>query len=114
MVIPVVSDSIEHVIESSRDARSVNGLSSTLSEPQQLQAEDSNRQHNNSIIHQSLRWSNPGSISPLRAALEAVSQEESQLDWRVHSRILQCQSRPPQRLAESNHKSSKMIKSYNW
>ncbi|KAN0022975.1 hypothetical protein ACTFIU_009058 [Dictyostelium citrinum] len=96
MVIPVVSDSIEHVIESSRDARSVNGLSSTLSEPQQLQAEDSNRQHNNSLVHQSPRLSNPGSISPLRTTLEAVSQEKSQLDWRAHSRILQCQSRPPQ------------------
>ncbi|KAN0025787.1 hypothetical protein ACTFIU_000050 [Dictyostelium citrinum] len=45
--------------------------------------------------HQSPWWSNPGSISPLRTALEAVSQEESQLDWRAHSRI-QCQSRPPQ------------------
>ncbi|KAN0025492.1 hypothetical protein ACTFIU_003753 [Dictyostelium citrinum] len=88
MVIAVVSDPIEHVIESSRDARSVNGLSSTLSEPQQVQAEDSNRQYNNSLVHQSSRWSNPGSIT--------VSQEESQLDWRVHSRILQCQSRPPQ------------------
>ncbi|KAN0033193.1 hypothetical protein ACTFIV_005204 [Dictyostelium citrinum] len=39
-------------------------------------------------------WSNPRSISPLRTTLEAVSQEESQLDWRPHSRILQCQSRP--------------------
>ncbi|KAN0022952.1 hypothetical protein ACTFIU_009035 [Dictyostelium citrinum] len=96
MVIPMVNDSIEHVIESSRDARSVNGLSSTLSESQQLQAEDSNRQHNNSLVHQSPRWSYPGSISPLRTTLEAMSQEESQLDWRAHSRILQCQSRPPQ------------------
>ncbi|KAN0018573.1 hypothetical protein ACTFIU_011191 [Dictyostelium citrinum] len=92
----MVSDSIKHVIESSRDARSVNGLPSTLSESQQLQAEDSNRQHNNSLVHQSPRWSNPGSISPLRTTLEAVSQEESQLDWRAHSRILQCQSGPPQ------------------
>ncbi|KAN0025783.1 hypothetical protein ACTFIU_000046 [Dictyostelium citrinum] len=50
--------------------------------------EDSNRQQP--------RWSNPGSISPLRTALEAVSQEESQLDWRAHHRILQCQCRPPQ------------------
>ncbi|KAN0023497.1 hypothetical protein ACTFIV_007883 [Dictyostelium citrinum] len=96
MVIPVVNDPIEHVIKSSRDARSVNGLSSTMSESQQLQTEDSNRQHNNPFVHQSPRWSNPRSISPLRTALEAVSQEESQLDWRAHSRILQCQSRPPQ------------------
>ncbi|KAN0015733.1 hypothetical protein ACTFIU_005680 [Dictyostelium citrinum] len=128
MVIPVVSDSIKHVIESSRDARSVNGLPSTLSEsPQlasqegsvqshstsvrsnsdgsvnglpstlsespQLQAEDSTRQHNNSLVYQSPRWSNPGFISPLRTTLEAVSQEESQLDWRALSRVLQCQSR---------------------
>ncbi|KAN0015758.1 hypothetical protein ACTFIU_005705 [Dictyostelium citrinum] len=28
---------------------------------------------------------------------KTMSQEESQLDWRAHSRILQCQSRPPQR-----------------
>ncbi|KAN0025784.1 hypothetical protein ACTFIU_000047 [Dictyostelium citrinum] len=96
LVIPVVSHSIEHVIESSRDARSVNGLPSTLTEPQQLQAEDSNLQHNNPFVHQWPRWSNPGSISPIRAALEAVSQEESQLDWRAHHRILQCQCRPPQ------------------
>ncbi|KAN0018569.1 hypothetical protein ACTFIU_011187 [Dictyostelium citrinum] len=41
------------------------------------------------------KWSNPGSISLLRTASEAVSQEESQLDWRAHIRI-QCQSRPPQ------------------
>ncbi|KAN0022945.1 hypothetical protein ACTFIU_009028 [Dictyostelium citrinum] len=68
-----------------QDARSVNCLPSTLSESQQLQAEDSNRQHNNSLVHQSPRWSNPGSISPLRTALEAVSQEESQLDWRTTS-----------------------------
>ncbi|KAN0022944.1 hypothetical protein ACTFIU_009027 [Dictyostelium citrinum] len=58
--------------------------------------EDSNRQHNNSLVHQSPTWSNPGSLSPLRTALEAVSKKESQLDWRAHSRILQCQSRPPQ------------------
>ncbi|KAN0022977.1 hypothetical protein ACTFIU_009060 [Dictyostelium citrinum] len=96
MVIPVVSDSIEHVIESSSNAHSVNDLPSTMSESKQLQAEDSNRQHNNSFVHQSPRWSNPGSISPLRTALEAVSQEKCQLDWRAHSRILQCQSRPPQ------------------
>ncbi|KAN0030092.1 hypothetical protein ACTFIV_011315 [Dictyostelium citrinum] len=96
MVIPVVNDPIEHVIKSSRDARSVNGLSSTMSGSQQLQTEDSNRQHNNPLVYQSPRWSNPRSISPLRTTLEAVSQEESQLDWRAHSRILQCQSRPPQ------------------
>ncbi|KAN0033196.1 hypothetical protein ACTFIV_005207 [Dictyostelium citrinum] len=96
MVIPVVNDPVEHVIKSSRDAGSVNGLSSTMSGSQQLQAEDTNRQHNNPLVHQSPRWSNPRSISPLRTYLEAVSQEESQLDWRAHSRILQCQSRPPQ------------------
>ncbi|KAN0008797.1 hypothetical protein ACTFIU_002090 [Dictyostelium citrinum] len=109
MVIPVVSDSIKHVIESSRDARSVNGLPRTMSESQQLQSEDSNRQHNNSLLNQSPRWSNPGSISPLRTALEAVFQEESQLDWRAHSRILQCQSRPPQ---QSCRVESQVIKDY--
>ncbi|KAN0033197.1 hypothetical protein ACTFIV_005208 [Dictyostelium citrinum] len=96
MVIPVVNDPVEHVIKSSRDARSVNGLSNTMSGSQQLQTEDSNRQHNNPFVNQSPRWSNPRFISPLRTTLEAVSQEESQLDWRAHSRILQCQSRPPQ------------------
>ncbi|KAN0022987.1 hypothetical protein ACTFIU_009070 [Dictyostelium citrinum] len=101
MVIPVVRYSIKHVIESSRDACSVNGLQSTRPESQQLHAEDSNRQHNNSFVHQSPRWSNPGSISPLRTTLEAVSQEESQLDWRAHSRILQCQSRPPSAVLQS-------------
>ncbi|KAN0008795.1 hypothetical protein ACTFIU_002088 [Dictyostelium citrinum] len=59
----------------------------------QLQAEDSNRQHNSLT---SIKGIIPGSISPLRTTLEAVSQEESQLDWRALSRILQCQSRPPQ------------------
>ncbi|KAN0023520.1 hypothetical protein ACTFIV_007906 [Dictyostelium citrinum] len=65
------------------DARSVNGLSSTMSESQQLQTEDSNRQHNNPIVHQSSRWSNPRSISPLRTALEAVSQEK------IESQVIQ-------------------------
>ncbi|KAM9954998.1 hypothetical protein ACTFIW_000828 [Dictyostelium discoideum] len=49
-VIPVVNNSIEHVIKSLRNACAVNGLPSTLSETEQLQAEDSNRQHNHSHI----------------------------------------------------------------
>ncbi|KAN0033180.1 hypothetical protein ACTFIV_005187 [Dictyostelium citrinum] len=51
------------------------------------------RNLNNALVHEWSRWSNQRSISSLRTALEAVSQEESQLDWRAHSRILQCQSR---------------------
>ncbi|KAN0018572.1 hypothetical protein ACTFIU_011190 [Dictyostelium citrinum] len=50
MVIPMVCDSIQHVIEPSRDARSVKGLLSTLSESKQLPVEDSNRQHNNLFL----------------------------------------------------------------
>ncbi|KAM9972544.1 hypothetical protein ACTFIR_011911 [Dictyostelium discoideum] len=49
LVIPVVNNSIEHVIKSSRNACAVNGVSSTMSETEQLQAEDSNRQHNHSL-----------------------------------------------------------------
>ncbi|KAM9975758.1 hypothetical protein ACTFIW_000034 [Dictyostelium discoideum] len=74
----------QDVIESSRNACAVNGVSSTLSETEQLQAEDSNRQHNHSLIHQPPGWSDTGPI------------KESELDWRAYSRILQCKSRPPQ------------------
>ncbi|KAM9974287.1 hypothetical protein ACTFIR_012808 [Dictyostelium discoideum] len=37
-----------------------------------------------------------GPISSIRTTLEKMPQEESQLDWRAYSRILQCKSRPPQ------------------
>ncbi|KAM9954673.1 hypothetical protein ACTFIW_003273 [Dictyostelium discoideum] len=40
--------------------------------------------------------SDTGPISSVRTTLETMPQEESQLDWRVYSRILQCKSRPPQ------------------
>ncbi|KAN0022990.1 hypothetical protein ACTFIU_009073 [Dictyostelium citrinum] len=101
MVIPVVSDSIKHVIESSRDARCVYGLPSTRPESQQLHAEDSNRQHNNSLVHQSPRWSNPGSISTLRC-LNLIGEHIPEF-FNVKADHLG-------HLAESNHKSSKMIK----
>ncbi|KAM9971003.1 hypothetical protein ACTFIR_002868 [Dictyostelium discoideum] len=96
LVIPVVNNSIEHVIKSSRNACAVNGVSSTMSETEQLQAEDSNRQHNHSLIHQPSGWSDTGPISSVRTTLETMPQEESELDWRAYSRILQCKSRPPQ------------------
>ncbi|KAM9975407.1 hypothetical protein ACTFIW_007675 [Dictyostelium discoideum] len=63
---------------------------------EQLQAEDSNRQHNHSLVHQSPGWSDTGPISSIRTTLETMPQEESELDWRAYSRILQCKSRPPQ------------------
>ncbi|KAM9974294.1 hypothetical protein ACTFIR_012815 [Dictyostelium discoideum] len=96
LVIPVVNNSIEHVVKSSRNACAVNGVSSTMSETEQLQAEDSNRQHNHSLIHQPSGWSDTGPISSVRTTLETMPQEESELDWRAYSRILQCKSRPPQ------------------
>ncbi|KAM9957063.1 hypothetical protein ACTFIR_003800 [Dictyostelium discoideum] len=37
-----------------------------------------------------------GPISSVRTTLEIMPQEESQLDWRAYSRILQCKSRPHQ------------------
>ncbi|KAM9985632.1 hypothetical protein ACTFIZ_000228 [Dictyostelium cf. discoideum] len=43
-----------------------------------------------------IRWSDTITISSVRTTLETMPQEESQLDWRVYSRILQCKSRPPQ------------------
>ncbi|KAM9943659.1 hypothetical protein ACTFIT_001948 [Dictyostelium discoideum] len=67
-----------------------------MSETEQLQAEDSNRQHYHSLLHQSPGWSDTGSLSSVRTTLETMPQEESELDWRAYSRILQCKSRPPQ------------------
>ncbi|EAL73829.1 hypothetical protein DDB_G0267184 [Dictyostelium discoideum AX4] len=96
LVIPVVNNSIKHVVKSSRNARAVNGLSSALSETEQLQAEDSNRQYYHSLLHQSPGWSDTRSLSSVRTTLETMPQEESELDWRAYSRILQCKSRPPQ------------------
>ncbi|KAM9974261.1 hypothetical protein ACTFIR_012782 [Dictyostelium discoideum] len=37
-----------------------------------------------------------GPISSVRTTLETIPQEESELDWRAYSRILQCKSRRPQ------------------
>ncbi|KAM9988976.1 hypothetical protein ACTFIY_005005 [Dictyostelium cf. discoideum] len=48
------------------------------------------------MAYQALWWSNTGFISSVRTTLETMPQEESQLDWRAYSRILQCKSRPPQ------------------
>ncbi|KAM9975301.1 hypothetical protein ACTFIW_010329 [Dictyostelium discoideum] len=67
-----------------------------MSETEQLQAEDLNRQHNHSLIYQSPGWSDTGLISSVRTTLETMPREESQLDWRAYFRILQCKSRPPQ------------------
>ncbi|KAM9957042.1 hypothetical protein ACTFIR_003779 [Dictyostelium discoideum] len=78
-------NSIEHVIKSSRNACAVNGLSSTMSETEQLQAEDSKRQHNHSLIHQPPGWSDTGPISSVRTTLETMPQEESELDCRAYS-----------------------------
>ncbi|KAM9955066.1 hypothetical protein ACTFIW_008730 [Dictyostelium discoideum] len=41
-------------------------------------------------------WSDTGPICSVRTTLETMPQEESELDWRAYSRILQCKSRPPQ------------------
>ncbi|KAM9954865.1 hypothetical protein ACTFIW_000968 [Dictyostelium discoideum] len=46
--------------------------------------------------YQALWWSDTGPISSVRTTLETMPQEESELDWRVYSRILQYKSRPPQ------------------
>ncbi|KAM9967291.1 hypothetical protein ACTFIR_007531 [Dictyostelium discoideum] len=48
------------------------------------------------MAYQALWWSDTGSISSVRTTLETMPQEESELDWRAYSRILQCKSRPPQ------------------
>ncbi|KAM9955131.1 hypothetical protein ACTFIW_008795 [Dictyostelium discoideum] len=48
------------------------------------------------IAYQALWWSDTGPISSVRTTLETMPQEESELDWRAYSRILQCKSRPPQ------------------
>ncbi|KAM9972471.1 hypothetical protein ACTFIW_000858 [Dictyostelium discoideum] len=47
--------------------------------------------------------------------LEIMPQEESQLDWKAYSMILQCKSRPHRPSSEMNHKlSSRVTKSYKW
>ncbi|KAM9954900.1 hypothetical protein ACTFIW_001003 [Dictyostelium discoideum] len=76
-------ESLPPRVSRSRNVCAVNGLSSTLSETEQPQAEDSNRQHNHSLIPQRPVWSDTGPI------------KESQLNWRAYSRILQCKSGPP-------------------
>ncbi|KAM9994364.1 hypothetical protein ACTFIZ_007597 [Dictyostelium cf. discoideum] len=48
------------------------------------------------MAYQALWWSDTRTISSVRKTLETMPQEESQLDWRAYSRILQCKSRPPQ------------------
>ncbi|KAM9971002.1 hypothetical protein ACTFIR_002867 [Dictyostelium discoideum] len=48
------------------------------------------------MAYQVLWWSDTGPISSVRTTLETMPQEESELDWRAYSRILQCKSRPPQ------------------
>ncbi|KAM9975506.1 hypothetical protein ACTFIW_012090 [Dictyostelium discoideum] len=48
------------------------------------------------MVYQALWWSYTGPISSVRTTLETMPQEESQLDWRAYSRVLQCKSRPPQ------------------
>ncbi|KAM9985665.1 hypothetical protein ACTFIZ_012359 [Dictyostelium cf. discoideum] len=47
------------------------------------------------MAYQALWWSDTRTISSVRTTLETMPQEESQLDWRAYSRILQCKSRPP-------------------
>ncbi|KAM9955161.1 hypothetical protein ACTFIW_008825 [Dictyostelium discoideum] len=47
------------------------------------------------MAYQALWWSDTGPISSVRTTLETMPQEESELDWRAYSRILQCKSRPP-------------------
>ncbi|KAM9945034.1 hypothetical protein ACTFIT_003284 [Dictyostelium discoideum] len=41
-------------------------------------------------------WSDTRSLCSFPTTLETMPQEESELDWRAYSRILQCKSRPPQ------------------
>ncbi|KAM9955109.1 hypothetical protein ACTFIW_008773 [Dictyostelium discoideum] len=48
------------------------------------------------MAYQALWWSDTGPICSVRTTLETMPQEESELDWRAYSRILQCKSRPPQ------------------
>ncbi|KAM9954848.1 hypothetical protein ACTFIW_000951 [Dictyostelium discoideum] len=48
------------------------------------------------MAYQALWWSDTGHISSVRTTLETMPQEESELDWRAYSRILQSKSRPPQ------------------
>ncbi|KAM9975414.1 hypothetical protein ACTFIW_007682 [Dictyostelium discoideum] len=48
------------------------------------------------MAYQALWWSDTEPISSVRTTLETMPQEESELDWRAYSRILQCKSRPPQ------------------
>ncbi|KAM9954350.1 hypothetical protein ACTFIW_003891 [Dictyostelium discoideum] len=48
------------------------------------------------LAYQALWWPDTGPISSVRTTLETIPQEESELDWRAYSRIIQCKSRPPQ------------------
>ncbi|KAM9975769.1 hypothetical protein ACTFIW_000045 [Dictyostelium discoideum] len=48
------------------------------------------------VAYQALWWSDTGPISSVRTTLETMPQEESELDMRAYSRILQCKSRPHQ------------------
>ncbi|KAM9975751.1 hypothetical protein ACTFIW_000027 [Dictyostelium discoideum] len=80
MAIPGVNNQIEHITKSSRNACAVNGMSGAISETEQ--AENSNRQHNHSLIYQSLGWSDTRSLS----FLETLLKEESEFDWRAYSR----------------------------
>ncbi|KAM9974227.1 hypothetical protein ACTFIR_003943 [Dictyostelium discoideum] len=73
-----------------------NAVKTCTSNVERYQPEDSNRQHNHSLIHQPTGWSDTGPICSVRTTLETMPQEESELDWRAYSRILQCKSRPPQ------------------
>ncbi|KAM9994367.1 hypothetical protein ACTFIZ_007603 [Dictyostelium cf. discoideum] len=47
------------------------------------------------MAYQALWWSDTRTISSVETTLETMPQEESQLDWRAYSRILQCKRRPP-------------------
>ncbi|KAM9972448.1 hypothetical protein ACTFIW_008867 [Dictyostelium discoideum] len=48
------------------------------------------------MAYQAIWWSDTRFLGSVRTAMETMPQEESQLDWRAYSRILQCKSRPPQ------------------
>ncbi|KAN0032962.1 hypothetical protein ACTA71_011169 [Dictyostelium dimigraforme] len=74
---------------------SSNRLSSNVPKAKQLQTQDPNGQHHNSLLHQSPRWSNSRFIDSLRKTLGTTSQEEDHSNWRTHSRFLQSESRSP-------------------
>ncbi|KAM9945017.1 hypothetical protein ACTFIT_003267 [Dictyostelium discoideum] len=56
----------------------------------------SNRREMLALLMAYQAWSNTRSLSSIRTTMETMPQEESELDWRAYSRILQCKSRPPQ------------------